>query len=107
VERNIDRDVDIDVDWDDDAWDHSDAAVGFVVGAATGALVNEALQSDTVVVTEAASPSAPAPTAVTRLPCSPAASSLVDGITYYHCGSTYYVQAYAQGTVLYVPVAPP
>ena len=96
---------DHDIDWDDD-WDHSDAAVGFVVGAATGALVNEALQPE-VVVTELTTPtSAPAPAAVTRLPCSPA-SSLVGGVTYYRCGSTYYVQAYAQGGLLYVPVAPP
>lgn len=96
---------DHDTDWDDD-WDHSDAAVGFVVGAATGALVNEALQPE-VVVTELTTPtSAPAPAAVTRLPCSPA-SSLVGGVTYYRCGSTYYVQAYTQGGLLYVPVAPP
>ena len=95
---------DHDIDWDDD-WDHSDAAVGFVVGAATGALVNEALQPD-VVTTEITTASAPAPVAVTRLPCSPA-SSLVGGVTYYRCGSTYYVQAYTQGGLLYVPVAPP
>lgn len=80
--------------------------MGFVVGAATGALVNEALQPE-VVVTELTTPtSAPAPAAVTRLPCSPA-SSLVGGVTYYRCGSTYYVQAYTQGGLLYVPVAPP
>lgn len=97
---------DHDIDWDDD-WDHSDAAAGFVVGAAAGALVNEALQPD-VQFTEvtALTTSAPAPVAVTSLPCSPA-SSLVGGVTYYRCGSTYYVQAYAQGGLLYVPVAPP
>jgi hypothetical protein len=45
-------------------------------------------------------------TAVPVLPCS-SATIYVGGVAYYNCGSTYYTQAYADGSVMYVPTAPP
>jgi hypothetical protein len=78
-----------------------------VVGAVVGAVATDVAHTDTHVteVTTIQSP-APAPAAVTALPCS-ASTVVANSTTYYRCGSTYYVQAYAQGSLLYVPVAPP
>ena len=76
-----------------------------MVGAVVGAVATDVAHSDTQ-VTEVTTIQSPAPAAVTALPCS-ASTVVANGTTYYRCGSTYYVQAYAQGSLLYVPVAPP
>jgi len=41
-----------------------------------------------------------------ELPCS-SSETYVDGVTYYACGTTYYVQSYSGGSVVYVPSPPP
>jgi len=41
-----------------------------------------------------------------ELPCS-SSETYIDGITYYACGTTYYVQSYSGGSVVYVPSPPP
>lgn len=41
-----------------------------------------------------------------ELPCS-SSETYVDGVMYYACGTTYYVQSYSGGTVVYVPSPPP
>ena len=41
-----------------------------------------------------------------ELPCS-SSETYVDGVTYYACGTTYYVQSYSGGSVVYVPSSPP
>jgi hypothetical protein len=77
-------------------WDNgAAAATGFVAGAAVGA----AARSATTVVTAGAVP-------VAALPCSAAALS-TEGANYYRCGSTYYTEAYADGSVMYVETGPP
>ena len=45
-------------------------------------------------------------TAVVVLPCS-ASVMMINGVTYYSCGTTYYTQVYSGGSVVYVPTAPP
>jgi hypothetical protein len=46
---------------------------------------------------------APAPAAP---PCN-VAPTVVNGASYYNCGSTWYSAGYGNGGVVYVPVAPP
>jgi len=41
-----------------------------------------------------------------ELPCS-SSETYVDGVTYYACGTTYYVQSYSGGSVVYVLSPPP
>jgi len=41
-----------------------------------------------------------------ELPCS-SSETYSDGVTYYACGTTYYVQSYSGGSVVYVPSPPP
>ena len=41
-----------------------------------------------------------------ELPCSSSETN-VDGVTYYACGTTYYVQSYSGGSVVYVLSPPP
>jgi hypothetical protein len=41
-----------------------------------------------------------------ELPCS-RSETYVDGVTYYACGTTYYVQSYSGGSIVYVPSPPP
>ena len=41
-----------------------------------------------------------------ELPCS-GSETYIDGITYYACGTTYYVQSYSGGSVVYVLSPPP
>ena len=43
---------------------------------------------------------------ILELPCS-SSETYVDGVTYYACGTTYYVQSYSGGTIVYVPSSPP
>jgi hypothetical protein len=76
-------------DHDDDHDDHPPAgaiATGVVVGAAVGA-------------------AAAAPAGWT-LPCAPT-TVVVDGTTYYQCGSAWYIRAYSGGDVAYTMGNPP
>jgi hypothetical protein len=41
-----------------------------------------------------------------ELPCSSSETN-IDGVTYYACGTTYYVQSYSGGSIVYVPSPPP
>ena len=41
-----------------------------------------------------------------ELPCS-SSETYIDGVTYYSCGTTYYVQSYSGGSVVYVLSPPP
>jgi hypothetical protein len=45
-------------------------------------------------------------TAQGGLPCAPVIKER-DGMTYYQCGQTYYVQAYGGDGPIYMPVPPP
>lgn len=49
---------------------------------------------------------AQAPPTNAALPCNPAVS-VVNGVTYYQCGNTYYMQAYGSAGPIYMPVPPP
>ena len=40
------------------------------------------------------------------LPCNPTFTT-IDSVTYYQCGSQYFVQAYGSGGPIYMPVPPP
>lgn len=70
------------------------AAVGYAMGKAGGSAAHTA---------SAASSSA---TQTGGLPCKPT-TTVVKGVTYYQCGSTWYNQAYGSGGVIYMPVPPP
>jgi hypothetical protein len=74
------------------------AVVGGVVGYAAGQ--STATPSSTVVY------STPPSSGYASLPCSPY-TTVVQGVTYYQCGSTWYTQAYGGSGVSYVPVASP
>ncbi len=54
----------------------------------------------TVVYTQAPPP------ANAQLPCNPDVS-VKNGVTYYQCGTTYYMQAYGSSGPIYMPVPPP
>lgn len=98
---------------DDDDWDGGSAAVGFVAGAVVGAVVTDAAKqsapppaqsapapsSTTVVVT-------PPAAGVATLPCAPQVTN-VNGVTYYRCDQSYYMQAYGSSGPVYMPVQPP
>lgn len=45
-------------------------------------------------------------TVYVELPCS-SSETYIDGVMYYACGTTYYVQSYSGGAVVYVPSPPP
>ena len=59
----------------------------------------------TTVVYAAPPPAAPAPSNAS-LPCNPNVVNK-NGVTYYQCGQTYYMQAYGSGGPIYMPVPPP
>jgi hypothetical protein len=46
------------------------------------------------------------PPANAQLPCNPSVS-VKNGVTYYQCGDTFYMQAYGSAGPIYMPVAPP
>ncbi len=75
-------------------WDYHDD--DFVAGVIVGG----------VVVGTAAAVAAGSTTAVTTLPCT-AAAVVVDGVTYYHCDTTWYRRSYAGSQVTYIIVNPP
>ena len=46
-------------------------------------------------------------TQTTALPCAAPLTSVVKGVTYYQCGSSWYNQAYGSNGAIYIPVPPP
>jgi hypothetical protein len=50
--------------------------------------------------------SAPPPSGSAGLPCNPN-TTVVNGVTYYQCGSSWYTQAYGNTGVIYMPVPAP
>lgn len=95
---------------DGDDWDDGEVAalalgaavLGGVVGYAAGESSAEqtAAPSSTVVYTEAPS------SGTGGLPCTPN-TTVVEGVTYYQCGTSWYTQAYGSTGVIYTPVPPP
>ncbi|MGZ8159288.1 MAG: hypothetical protein ACXWT4_10815 [Methylobacter sp.] len=76
------------------------AAIGAIGGYAAGqSNTAEAAPSTTTVY-------APPPSGSSGLPCNPN-TTVVKGVTYYQCGSSWYTQAYSNNGVIYMPVPPP
>jgi hypothetical protein len=72
--------------------------VGTVIGGAAVAAAEES-ESTTTTTTTIASPTA-------VLPCEPKMMT-ANSVTYYLCGSQFYVQAYGDSGLIYMPVDPP
>ena len=72
-------------------------AVGAVVG---GAIVADDDESEPITTTTATG------TPIDQLPCEPQIMSS-KGVTYYLCGSQFYVQVYGDAGLVYMPVAAP
>lgn len=88
VNRDIDRDINVDVDhhWDNDWDDHwHPIATGVAVGM-TAAVIGSIVNS---------------------VPSTGCVTTIVNGISYYQCGSTWYQPTYAGTTVQYIVVNPP
>ena len=99
--------------------DSNDEAAALVTGLVVGAAVGSAAASSkqqaaapapapaptTTVINTAPAPAAPAPSSAS-LPCNPNVVNK-NGVTYYQCGQTYYMQAYGSGGPIYMPVPPP
>ena len=66
--------------------------------AVTAAAATPAPATTTVVTT--------APASTAALPCNPEVINK-NGVTYFKCGQTYYMQAYGSGGPIYMPVPPP
>ena len=79
-----DRQDYLDDEWDDHHHNYYGGA-GVVTGVAVGAAVSSNY--------------------VTSVPCS--TTEVVNGSTYYHCGSTWYSRGYEGGEVVYIIVSPP
>jgi hypothetical protein len=77
--------------------------VGTVVGGSIVAIADESEETTTTTTTTATT-STGTPTAA--LPCEPNIMNS-NGVTYYLCGGQFYVQAYGDGGLVYVPVSPP
>jgi hypothetical protein len=71
---------------------------GVVVGGAIGAAAAYDDEETTTTTTTT--------TTTGGLPCDATVTD-VDGVLYYQCGSTYYVEAYGGSGPIYVPVSPP
>jgi hypothetical protein len=93
---------------DDNNWDDGEVAAVAVGAAAIGAMAGYASGQANTTQTSAPAPvyPAPAPTGNAGLPCTPN-TTVVEGVTYYQCGSSWYTQAYGSNGVIYMPVAPP
>lgn len=88
--------------YDDDNWDGGEVAIVAIGAAAVGAMAasSQNPQDSTVVYSELP------PTGSAGLPCTPN-TAVVNGVTYYQCGTSWYTQAYGNGGVIYMPVPPP
>jgi len=87
--------------YDDHTWDSGEvAAVAVGTAAVAGTAAYVAGKSS------AESTTAPPPSGYASLPCNPN-TAVVEGVTYYQCGSSWYVQAYGNAGAIYTPVPPP
>jgi hypothetical protein len=86
--------------WD---YDDDDFIVGMVVG---GAVVGAAASASETTTTTTTSTTDATMAAYASLPCDPTVS-VVSGVTYYQCGTTWYVQAYGATGPIFMPTAPP
>jgi len=73
-----------------------------VVARRRRAAVAAADESESTITTTTTTTAA----ATAELPCEPNMMS-ANGVTYYLCGSQFYVQAYSDSGLIYVPVDPP
>jgi hypothetical protein len=81
-------------------WDCEDELiVGMVVGGMVGAAAASSVEEETTTTTTTTTTSS-------GLPCNPTVSE-VNGVTYYQCGTQYYVQAYGGTGPIYMPTPPP
>lgn len=72
------------------------------VGAVAGGVVVAASEDDESTTTTTTTTT----TTSQILPCAPTVIN-VSGVTYYQCGTQYYVQAYSSSGPIYMPVAAP
>lgn len=91
VNRNVNRDVHVDVDYHDDHWNHWDDHP-----VATAAAVTAGVALTTAVIGSM----------VYSLPPS-CATTVINGMAYQQCGSTWYEPRYSGTTVQYVVINPP
>jgi len=75
---------------------------GGMVGAAAASSSEDESSSSTTTTTNVYSSTPQA----ASLPCNPTVTQL-EGVTYYQCGQTYYVQAYGGSGPVYMPVPAP
>ncbi|WP_411851157.1 hypothetical protein ACLB90_00690 [Stenotrophomonas sp. LGBM10] len=91
VNRTVNRNVNVDVDYHDDHWNHWDDHPFATAAAVTaGVAVTSAVIGSIV--------SSVPPSCVT---------TVIDGMAYQQCGSTWYAPRYAGTTVQYVVINPP
>lgn len=89
---------------DGDDWDDGEVAAvaigAALVGGAVGYAAGQSSTEQTVVYTT------PPASGSGGLPCTPN-TAVVNGVTYYQCGTTWYTQAYGSNGVMYMPVPAP
>ena len=97
--QNINRDIDVDRDWDVDV-DHRYGGWGYgcCYHPGTAAAVATAAAVTTAAVVGSV---------VTALPSNSCEAINVGGVTYQHCGSTWYQPQFMGSTVNYIVVNPP
>jgi hypothetical protein len=83
-----------------DYYDNDELIVGMMVGGVVGAAAASA-DDDEETTTTTTTTTTPA-----ALPCNPTVKQ-ISGVTYYLCGTQYYVQAYGGTGPIYMPVPPP
>lgn len=91
VNRNVDRNVHVDVDYHDDHWNHwDDHPVATAAAVTAGVALTSAVIGSMVY----------------SLPPS-CATTVINGMAYQQCGSTWYEPRYSGTTVQYVVINPP
>jgi hypothetical protein len=99
--------------YDDNNWDDGEVAAVAIGAAAIGAMAGYAAgeSNTTQTTTTAPAPSTTVvyttpPPASGGLPCTPN-TTVVQGVTYYQCGTSWYTQAYGPNGPIYTPVPAP
>lgn len=98
--------------YDNDDWDDGEVAAIAIGAAALGAMGGYVAGESSASQSTSATPpttvvySAPPPSGSAGLPCTPY-TAVVNGVTYYQCGATWYTQAYGSSGVIYMPVPAP
>ncbi|MDV6343917.1 hypothetical protein [Nitrosomonas sp. Is37] len=91
---------------DDDDWDDGEVAALAIGAAALGAMGGYVAGQSTATPSSTVVYSAPPSSGYASLPCAPY-TTVVQGVTYYQCGSNWYTQAYGGSGVTYMPVPAP